>query len=389
MTAGPWVPPSGPSHRIALEVLLHGPLSRAELARRTDLSPGSLTRLTKPLVDAGLLVERPDADRAAGPGRPSTPLDVATTTHRFAGLAVTADRVHGVLTTLRAEPLAHASAPLTGTSPAEVAAVVGDVVGRLAAEAPGSGGPDRPGGAVTAVGVGLGGQVTDDGVVRRAPFLGWEDVPLGATLRAATGRDVVVANDVAALTAATHWFGEGRGLDRMALLTVGTGVGYGLVVHGRLVSDDDAGLGLVGHHPLDPLGPPCTAGHRGCASAMLASASLAAQASLAAGRTVGVEEALDLAQAGHPGVRRVVDDAGRALGRLVAAVANLTLAEAVVVGGDGVRLVEVARPALDEGLRADRDPLAAPVRVLVQAAGFDRWARGAAVAAIRSYVLGR
>ena len=65
-----WTPLTGPAHVIALEVLLDGPLPRSELARRLDLSAASLTRLTKPLLDSGLLVEadsvtRPPGDRRA------------------------------------------------------------------------------------------------------------------------------------------------------------------------------------------------------------------------------------------------------------------------------------------------------------------------------------
>ena len=54
---GEWRPLTGPSRQVALEILLDGPLSRAELSRRVGLSPGSLTRLTKPMVESGLLVE--------------------------------------------------------------------------------------------------------------------------------------------------------------------------------------------------------------------------------------------------------------------------------------------------------------------------------------------
>ncbi len=67
MAKGVWRPLSGPSHQVALEILLDGPLSRAELSRRVGLSPGSLTRLTKPMVESGLLVEvSAGADRSAG-----------------------------------------------------------------------------------------------------------------------------------------------------------------------------------------------------------------------------------------------------------------------------------------------------------------------------------
>ena len=71
---GVWTPLTGAAHTIALEVLLDGPLPRSELARRLDLSAGSLTRLSKPLLDSGLLVET-DSGYDAASGRPTRPLD--------------------------------------------------------------------------------------------------------------------------------------------------------------------------------------------------------------------------------------------------------------------------------------------------------------------------
>ncbi|MFS0704585.1 ROK family protein [Cellulomonas sp. 179-A 9B4 NHS] len=380
MTPGPWIPLSGAAHRIALEVLLDGPLSRAELARRVDLSAGSLTRLTKPLLDDGLLVEVDTPAPGTRLGRPSQPLDVVPDAHHFVGVKLTGDTAHGVLTTLRAEVVAGAERALSDHRPAAVADAVASVVAELVASSPAG---------VTAVGVTLGGHVTRSADVVRAPFLDWRDVPLADMVRARTDLPVVVANDVTALTEATHWFGEGRGAGTFALLTIGAGVGFGLVANDRLVTSDDASLGLIGHHPLDPAGPPCFLGHRGCAAAMLTIGSVTAQVSVAHGRTVGYDEALDLATAGDAAASRVVTDSGRALGRLVAAAANFTTAQRVVLGGEGVRLAGVARDVMLEALRADRDPSAAMPQIALQSPGFVEWARGAAVIAIQTFVLGR
>jgi predicted NBD/HSP70 family sugar kinase len=315
----------------------------------------------------------------ARPGRPSQPLDIVPDAHHFVGVKVTGDTVHGVVTTLRADVVASARRPLDGRAPAEVADVVADLVHELAARVAD----------VTAVGVSIGGHVLPDGTVQRAPFLGWTDVPLTELLQERTSRPVVAANDVLALAEATHWFGEGHGHDQFALVTVGAGVGLGVVAHDRLLTGPNAGLGLLGHHPLDPLGPLCPLGHRGCATAMLTTGSIERQVAAARGDLVPYDEVLDLAAAGDELARHVVDDAGRALGRLVAVVTNIALPEVVVLGGEGARLAVVARTALDAGLSGDLDPLAQPPAIAVQAGGFDEWARGAAVIAIQTYVLGR
>jgi peroxiredoxin family protein/TusA-related sulfurtransferase/rhodanese-related sulfurtransferase len=82
------------------------------------------------------------------------------------------------------------------------------------------------------------GALTRGGVVVDAPFLGWHDVDLRALVEERTGIPTVVDNDLVALTECEHWFGAGRGLDRFAVVTLGAGVGYGLVVNGGIVVDE-------------------------------------------------------------------------------------------------------------------------------------------------------
>jgi predicted NBD/HSP70 family sugar kinase len=171
------------------------------------------------------------------------------------------------------------------------------------------------------------------------------------------------------------------------VVTVGAGVGCGLVVHDAIVESPDAGLGLVGHYPLDPLGPLCFAGHRGCASALLTMASIQARVSVGLQRFVSYDECLDLATQGNAVAGLVTAESGRALGRLIAAVANLTMARKIILTGDGIRLAVVAHDAVAEGVRLDRDPLADALDIEIQHAGFDEWARGAAATAIQAYVL--
>jgi predicted NBD/HSP70 family sugar kinase len=373
-----WSPASGSTHQVALEVLLHGPLARAELARRLDLSPASLTRLTRPLLASGLLVEaspRPDPVTS----RPTQPLDIVPRSHLFLGVRLTGDEAQAVLTDLRGTVVATGRAPLPvhAPDPGDVVAAVADLAARVGAGQP----------PATGLGVTLGGHSADGSTVTVAPFLDWHDVPLGRLIAERTGIATVIANDVAALTVAEHWFGVGKGLTSFAVITVGVGVGYGLVIHDQLVSHPDMGIGLVGHFPLNAGGAVCLEGHRGCATAALTIGMLTAQASVALKRSVGWEELLGLASGGSPVAVRLITDAGHGLGRLIAAVANLTMPDRIVVTGEGVGLAQAAGPAIEEGIRADRDPRAGALDVVISPGNVSRWARGAAVAAIQDFAL--
>lgn len=378
ITTPRWTPGNGATRAVALEVLIHGPMSRSEVARRLALSPGSLTRLSTPLLEMGLLVDV--GEQVDGKvGRPVQLLDVVPGSRRFIGMKLTADEVLGVTTDLRGNVLATGNRKLPGRAPNQVADTIADLAGTLAAGAP----------EVTAIGIGIGGLVEDHGFVRSAPFLDWSEVPLGQLVEARTSIPTLIANDLVAYTEYEHWFGAGRGLDRFAVVTLGAGIGYGLVIHDEIVANDEFGIGLIGHWPVDPFGPVCSEGHRGCAKAVLSDTAVSLAVSQALGRSTSYAEALDLAVAGEPAARRVVDDAGRALGRLLAAIANLTMPEMVVIGGEGVRLAEVAAAAVTEGIGSARDPRTRPIPLTIRSGENVEWCRGAAVVAVQAFVLGR
>ena len=363
---------------LAREVLIHGPISRAELGRRLGLSPASLTRLSKPFLDRGLLVETSETLQGST-GRPARPLDVPVDAGRFVGIKVTGESAFGAVTDLRAGAVATAERVLDDHA---VERVVANLAG-LALELRDAGGSDLAG-----VGVSVGGNVADGRVITRAPFLGWRDVPLAELLESRLGVPVTVENDVTALTTAEQWFGDVRGRDSFAVVTIGAGVGYGLVMHDRVVTTPDSGLGLGGHLPLDPNGPLCPEGHRGCSSAMLSIPSITAQLGIALGREVDYDEVLALAAEGHPLAVSITNAAGRALGRMIALIANLAMVDAIVLAGEGMALWDVVADVALAALAADRDPEASPVELFVDDAGFASWARGAAAVAIQA-ALGR
>lgn len=377
MKKATWTSEVGATRAVALQVLINGPISRSEIARRLQLSPGSLTRLSTPLIDSGILVEAEERPEGRT-GRPSRPLDIVPDSRRFLGAKLAGDRLVVALTDFRASVIASETVPLPDHDvPAVVAAIV-DCAARLGAESPG----------LTGIGVGVGALV-GDGTVRSAPFLGWEEVPLADLVTRATGVPTVVENDLVAFTEFEHWFGAAKSLSRFAVVTLGAGIGYGLVVHDRIVLDDDSGIGLVGHWPIDPFGPVCVAGHRGCARSVLTTDAVVAAASSGLGRELDYDEVMRLAALEDPGARRVVDDAARGLGRLVAAIANLTMPELVVLGGEGVQLATIGASALREGIAADRDARAADVPLAMTTGDDTEWCRGAAVIAIQEYVAAR
>jgi DNA-binding MarR family transcriptional regulator len=213
--------------QIFTTVLSQGPLTRLEAARRAGLSPAAVTKAVRPLIEAGYLVEDADAQAPPALGRPANLVRVDGGRALFVGVKVTGDEIIGVLTDLCCRIRAARHTPLTSRDLTTVLAAIAEVVQELRAEADGSGE------AVLGVGIAVSGDVDrGEGAVRYSPFLDWRDVPLAELAGATTGLPVTVDNDVRALTVAEQWFGAGAGLSDFAVVTVGAGIGCGLVVHG-------------------------------------------------------------------------------------------------------------------------------------------------------------
>lgn len=363
---------SGATLELARTVLIHGPISRTDVMRLLEMSPPTLTRLARELTAGGIFVE--DSEPGGAVGRPPKFLDVRWESRRYLGVKLTGSSAVAVSTDLRATELDRRE--YTFAEPSLDA--VCDAVVRAHDEL-------SVGGGFAAVGVSLGGAVTDRRFVIRAPFLGWRDVDLGRELERRLGLPTVVENDIVALTEAQHWFGAGRGLTDFAVITIGAGVGHGYVCDDRVVRSDK-GIGLAGHIRLDPLGPLCPDGHRGCATAMLTIPSLCAQASVALGRGIEFGELLALAAERDPMALAITEPAGRALGRLLALAANLGMVSTIVLAGEGLPLYEATESIVLEAMQAERDAEADPIDLRLDSADFVGWARGAAAVAIQSSV---
>jgi predicted NBD/HSP70 family sugar kinase len=362
---------------VVAEILRRGPLARSELARRLGLSPASLTKLTRPLLDDGLLCEG-EARQQVGTGRPSLPLNVVADRHEFIGIKLNRVELYAVRTDLHANVLDKVERSLTSNEVGEVVAAIEKAVDDLD--------PDH---VVTDIGISLAGNIrSGEAIVRQSAYLDWSDVPLGVLVEMRTGRRTVLANDVRALTAAQHWFGEGRGSSCFAVLTVGKGVGCGMVVNDRVVSGYDGHAGLASHLLIKESGPLCRHGHRGCATAYLSSGAITRSlAVLDGGRERSYDELLEMARDGHAAARRVFTDACDALGVLMAHIGNLIGPDRIVLSGEGIGLYgvapDVARESMDRHLHTD----ASPFEVVVAPFAFTEWARGAAVAVIQSLLM--
>jgi predicted NBD/HSP70 family sugar kinase len=359
--------------RLALrEILIHGVLSRAEIARSLGLSRASLTRAMRILVSQRLVVEV-GTDVRGATGRPSELLQVSSGQWEFLGIKLTKDRLYAAVTDLGGRVLALHEEGIDDTAAESLAEQITDVLERLRDAHP----------AICAIGVSLPGDVmvrAGESVVAASVFLGWHEVPFARMLEERTGIATFTANDVHALTAKEHWFGAGAGRGSMVLVTVGEGLGLGLIANGQVSTGEHGRLGRIGHLPVLGGGPDCGLGHAGCASSYLPSPVIVRNAGHE-GRTY--DQVVELARDGDEGALAAFEDAGRALGVLLATAVHIADPSAIVLTGDGLPVYDLARATVDESMRAALAPYTEPVTVEVQPFEFSEWARAGAVLAIR------
>jgi glucokinase len=158
-------------------------------------------------------------------------------------------------------------------------------------------------------------------------------VPLARLLAETTGAPAVVDNDVNALALGEARWGAGRGARSLVLLAVGTGVGGGIVLDGRLHRGAGGFGGELGHVPIELAGRPCVCGARGCLKAHVAGPDLAQEATRRLGRPVDAPALFILAREGDAGAEAVLAEATEALAAGLAIIVNGLNPERLLIGG--------------------------------------------------------
>lgn len=192
--------------------------------------------------------------------------------------------------------------------------------------------------ACVGAGVGVPGPVIEESMVRGCANLGWEDVNVARGLGLRTGLPVRVSNDANLAAMGEMWQGGGQGCKNLVLLTVGTGIGGGIICDGHILSGSMGGGGEVGHIPtcFHPDWK-CSCGHYGCLE-LTASASGIIRAArqfppFKNQAHVTAKDVFDAAQAGDKNARQVIDQAGSALGAAAAVLACVLNPELFLIGG--------------------------------------------------------
>jgi predicted NBD/HSP70 family sugar kinase len=354
--------------RVVRDLIIHGPQSRTELARKLALSRTSLSRFTQELDALGLIHDG-ETVRAATPGRPQELVQIRPDAAYFHGVEVTNGRIHGVTIDLTASVQGHHLEVLETNDPERVTERIVAVHEMLSSQGP------------HAIGLGIAVPgLVQQGQVARSDRLGWQDVPLQALLAPHLDVPVTVVNETVALTGAHQWFGAARGHQSLVLFAIGPEIEAGVAVFDELMDGTYGRAGRVSHTRLDGSGLPCARGHTDCIHSFVTKDAIAHNAGYAPEDYARVAE---LARYNVPTAVEAFDAAATALGMAIAEAVNLLDPETVLVTGEASDVMDISTDRLYSSLTDHLD--STPVEALdLRRPGFrySQYAQGAAVAAI-------
>lgn len=391
-----WFEGSEYTHEVAACITKYGPISRITLAHILGLSQGAVSRITSDLIHSGVIAETAPGEPMSATlprdftvastterrGRPQTGLQLNSRSKTFVGIKLSGTMAYAVIVDAGSIIVTGChEEPITDSAPNMVAQIIIKLINDCSSEAITAGLP-KP----CAVGICVGGHIEHDTTVTFAPFLHWEhDVNLSEMVGHATGLPTGVYNDIDSMLVDACWFGPGVGSRSFAALTIGSGVGYSLAMHGRLIECADKSYGLVGHIPLDPDGPRCGSGHRGC-SQCLTNDSIADQYSQLIGRPVSFGDFERDLHNHVPQATKLMNLTCFRLGTLIAIISNIAMPEKIMIAGESAFIAQRGIDALRDGISAYRHKQAVPVEFEILDHDWALWAKAAASRVIVEHI---
>ena len=318
------------------------PVSRAELTEEVGVSRSKVSMEVQRLVEVGLLSDSGLA--ASEGGRRSSLLGIPRKAGVVAAVDLGATSIDVALTTLGGEIMAHrAESADIREGPREILGRVKALIAELLEEQ--SSEPRD----VLSIGIGVPGPVEQaSGVLRSPPIMpGWDRFPINNFFAGEYAAPVFVDNDVNVMALGEHWGGVGKGVDNMLFVKLGTGIGGGIIVDGRLYRGMQGSAGDIGHISVDPNGPVCTCGNLGCLEAMAGAPAIVIKAERLAreGHSPALGEILEehgeltaedvgnAAGAGDYEALRIIREAGGIIGWTLASLVSVLNPSLIVIGG--------------------------------------------------------
>ncbi|HET7009363.1 MAG TPA: ROK family transcriptional regulator, partial [Anaerolineales bacterium] len=334
-----------------------GAISRADIARATDLTRTTVSAAVAEQIKSGLVQEIGLAPSIGG--KPPILLSVVDDSRYVVGVDLADSEFRGALVNLRGDIRRRLSLPIHDQDGQAALDLVYRLIHQLVAAS------DRP-----MVGIGIGTPGLMDarrGVVRDAVNLSWRDLPLGELLEKKFGLPTYIANDCQVASLAELTFGQRKDLANLIVVKVGRGIGAGIVLDRRPYYGDDSGAGEIGHVVAQPGGLPCRCGNRGCLETVASTRALIQRAQevwksdghsvlrrlAASPGEISTSTLVEALEAGDAAVGTMVAEAGAHLGRAVGHLVGGLNIHHIVIAGSMARFGQALLQPIQEHARGN------------------------------------
>jgi glucokinase-like ROK family protein len=316
-------------------------ISRVDIAKSIGLSQASITGITADLISEGLIEEKKPG--AYEGGRPPILLAISPDGAYEIGINLTIEKIDVAITNFQAEIKAFHSIELDSAyyRAEDLVDMMAQAVQKCMWE--GNFSKDQ----ISGIGIGIPGLVdSESGIIRFLPNYGWENINFRDLFQEKIGIPTYIENSSNTLALAEQWFGFGKGIDNFIVVTLQNGVGAGCIINGQLSRGNTGIAGEFGHLTMDPEGPLCRCGKKGCIEAYAGNNSLMRDAKNAALKGVWNKKKPehltfeDLLRAVHekePEILKFYHRAGKALGMGITHLITLLNPEKIFITGKGVQ----------------------------------------------------
>jgi predicted NBD/HSP70 family sugar kinase len=344
--------------RIVSSLVSSGPATQADIARHTGLSAATVSNIVKVLVDRGFVSTSPTTSS----GRRASLVSLSSDDGAVSvGIDFGRRHVRIIIATLDYQVIAEKAVEIPlGYTAAEAL----DVAANLLASTLGQASVTRS--SVLGVGVGIPGPIDRrTGTVAKGAILPeWVGVTV-SMVEESFELPVHLDNDANLGALAESTWGPHAGTANLVFVKVGTGIGAGLIINGQPFLGNIGLTGEIGHLPIHEHGLLCRCGNRGCLETVASTTIMIELLSRTLGRPVRTADIVRLALDGDEGAIRVIEEAGFAVGRSIASIANLVNPETVVIGGPLTGLGEMLLRPIRTGLGRYAVPMVAETTQLV------------------------
>ncbi|WP_438468993.1 DNA-binding transcriptional regulator NagC [Vibrio vulnificus] len=330
-----------------------GPISRIQVADVSQLAPASVTKITRQLLERGLIKEV--AQQASTGGRRAISLTTEVKPFHSVAVRLGRDYVQFCLYDLGGTALAQDQHDFRYTNQSDLqqglTSLLKDFIGRC------QGKIDQ----LIAIGITLPGLVNPTtGVVEYMPNTDIDKLALGEIIREKFGIECFVGNDVRGMALAEHYFGASQDCQDSILVSVHRGTGAGIIVNGQVFLGFNRNVGEIGHIQIDPLGEQCQCGNFGCLETVAANPAIIQrvkkliaqgyESSLAKLDHITIQDVCNHALEGDELAQQSLVRVGNQLGKAIAITINLFNPQKIVIAGDITAAKDIVFPAIQRNV---------------------------------------